>query len=266
MKKLITRSFVLSLLVFTMAVCQAAVPSGDSQSVKRPHFPAEQTIALAQKLEQTLQDEGVKVAIVGRIGRPPADLPEGMRFTHVGFAVYSEIPAADGRRLHRYAMYNLYQKRGKPNLSELVRDDPPNFFAGVTRLEAGVIIPSPQLQQRLLDVIMSPAYAKLHDPHYSLIANPYTEGRQNCTEFVLDVLNAAMYQTSDLRILKTVTKNYFVAQPVKVNPLKVMLGAVFNPEISISDQQGMPETATFETLGKYLETYDSGSKMIEVLP
>ncbi len=128
------------------------------------------------------------------------------------------------------------------------------------------MIPSKELQQRLLQVIGSPTYAALHDPHYSLIANPYTLGKQNCTEHTLDVINAAIYQTDDIRLIKANEKAYFEAQPVNVNPLKLMLGSMFSAEVSTSDQQGKPVTATFETIARYLKKYDSGSELIELTP
>jgi hypothetical protein len=133
-------------------------------------------------------------------------------------------------------------------------------------MEAGIIIPSAELQQRLLKVIGTPTYAALHDPHYSLIANPYTLGRQNCTEHTLDVINAAIYDTSDIRQIKAIEKKFFTAQTVNVSPLKLMLGSVFSAEVSTSDQPGKPVTATFETIGKYLQQYDTGSDMMTITP
>jgi len=144
-------------------------------------------------VERKLAAEGARVAIVARMGRPLSEMPEGMYFTHVAFAVYSNITVADGTSVPGYAIYNLYQRDDKPSVSQLVQDFPVDFFAGVAQLEAGILIPSHELQQRLLEVIGSPTYVSLHEPRYSLIANPYTLGRQNCTEFVLDVVNAAIY-------------------------------------------------------------------------
>ena len=144
---------------------------------------------------------------------------------------------------------------------------PVDFFAGVAQLESGIIVPSPELQARLLSTIASPTYAALHDPHYSVIANPFTLGRQNCTEFVLDVVNAAIYETGDISKIKASEKAYFVAQAVNVNPFKLMLGSMFSAEVSTSDQPaGTPVTATFERLADYLKKYDAGSSMLTVLP
>ena len=246
----------------------AAQASGFSSSFSSPgtplHFKPEQVVNFSKKVERQLAGQGAHVALLARMGRPASELPEGMHFTHVAFAVYSEITTADQRQLPGYAIYNLYQKDGRPDVSELVQDFPVDFFSGVTELEAGIIVPSAELQRRLLEVIASPAYSALHDPHYSLIANPYTLGRQNCTEFVLDVIQAAIYQTSELSQIKANTRAHFAAQPVNVNRFKLLLGSLFSAEISTSDQNGQPQTATFETIGQYLQQYDSGSQAFTV--
>lgn len=253
-------------LFFSFQAKATGFSSSSSQASEIAHFKPEQIIAFAKKVERTLASAGARVAILARMGRPVSELPDGMHFTHVAFAVYSEITTSDNRKVPGYAIYNLYQKDDRPDVSDLVQDFPVDFFAGVAQLEAGIITPSAELQQRLLDVIASPTYKSLHEPNYSVIANPYTLGRQNCTEFVLDVVNAAIYQTSDINTLKANAKAYFTAQPVNVNPLKLMLGAMFSAEVSTSDQSGPPVTATFERLADYLGKYDIGSKVAIVLP
>ena len=239
--------------------------SSSSQSGEVAHFKPEEVIKFAKKVEKTLAAQGARVAVLARMGRPLAELPEGMHFTHVAFAVYSEITTTDGRKVPGYSIYNLYQQNDHPDVSELVQDFPVDFFAGVALLEAGILIPSAELQARLLEVIASPTYKLLHDPHYSVIANPFTLGRQNCTEFVLDVIHAAIYQTADINVIKNSEKAYFSAQTVNVNPFKLLLGAMFSAEVSTVDQAGTPVTATFEKLTDYLQKYDQGSKLITVL-
>ncbi|MDO8350445.1 MAG: DUF2145 domain-containing protein [Gallionella sp.] len=232
-----------------------------SQAGGAPQFPAEQIIRFAKQVEKTLAAKGAHVAILARAGRPASEMPKGMHFTHVSFALYSQITTADGRKIPGYAIYNLYQSNEKPDTSSLVQDFPVDFFAGVAMLEAGIIIPSANLQKRMLETISSPTYQKLHDPRYSAIANPYTLGRQNCTEHTLDVINAAIYQTDDIKHIKAVEKKYFVAQTVNVSGLELALGSLFSAEITLSDQPGTPVTATFETIADYLQKYDEGSEM-----
>ncbi len=258
--------FLLFAFLTTIDAHAAGFSSASSSQTEQPHFTAEQIIKFSKKVEKTMAAKGARVAILARMGRPRSELPEGMHFTHVAFTVYSEITTNDGRKLPGYAIYNLYQEDAHPDASDLVQDFPVDFFAGVAELEAGIIVPSPELQKRLLETIASPTYAKLHDPHYSVIANPYTLGRQNCTEFVLDVVNSAIYQTDDINKIKANEKNYFVAQKVNVNPFKLLLGSMFSREVSTSDQKGPAVTATFETIGEYLKKYDEGSEVLSVLP
>lgn len=254
-------------IALTCVICSSQA-SGFSSSSTDPgtklNFAPDQVITFAKKVERTLAEQGTHVALLARMGRPQSEMPDGMHFTHVAFAVYSEITTADGRKLPGYAIHNLYQLNDRPDVSELVMDYPVDFFSSVAELEAGVIIPSPQMQERLLKVIGTPTYKALHDPHYSLIANPYTLGRQNCTEFVLDVIQAALYQTSDLGVIKANTKAHFKAQAVNVNPFKLMLGSMFSAEVSLSDQPGPPVTATFETLGDYLSSFDPETRVIKI--
>lgn len=193
-------------------------------------------------------------------------MPKGINYTHTGFAVYSRITAEDGRQIPGYAMYNLYQNDEKPDVSSLVQDYPFEFFQSVEVLEAGVIIPSPELQKRLLAVIASPVYKKLHNPKYSVIANPFTLDRQNCTEHLLDVIVAAIYGTDDLKVIKADERAYFEAQPIHVNPVKLAVGSAVSAEIAVSDHPNRPQTATFETIGRFLKKYDPPTEIITITP
>lgn len=266
-RKIFQATLLAATLLATLPASAAGF-SGSSRSASEAiHYTPEQIVQFAKKVEKAMAAKGARVAILARMGRPPSELPEGMHFTHVAFAVYSEITTKEGKKFPGYAIQNLYQLDGKPDRSELVQDFPVDFFAGVAVLEAGILIPSAELQDRLLKVITSPSYKALHDPHYSVIANPYTLGRQNCTEFVLDVTNAAIYQTDDIKKIKAVEKQYFVAQKVNVNPFKLMLGSMFSTEVSLSDQTtGETATATFETLSAWLTKYDKGAESMTVLP
>lgn len=237
-----------------------------SQAGGESRFAADEIIKFSKQVERTLARKGARVAIIARVGRPPSELPAGMHFTHVSFAVYSTITTTDGRNVPGYAIFNLYQRNDKPDISTLVQDFPVDFFAGVAALEAGVIIPSSELQKRLLETISSPTYRELHDPSYSAIANPFTLGKQNCTEHTLDVVNAAIYQTSDISKIKASERAYFSPQVVNISGLKLALASMFSSEITLSDQPDTPVTATFETIGKYLKKYDEGSEMFNITP
>lgn len=258
--------FILSLAVFLFALPASSVFAGSSQAGGEIHFKPEEIIKFAKKVEKTLAQKGARVAIIARVGRPRNKLPEGINFTHTAIAVYSQITTADGRKIPGYAIYNLYQRADEPNVSDLIQDFPVDFFAGVEVLEAGLIIPSPELQKRLLEVLASPTYKELHNPHYSVIANPFTLDFQNCTEHMLDVITAAIYETSDIRVIKANEKAYYEPQPVNVNPVKLLLGSMFAADVTTSDHPGSPVTATYTTIGNFLTKYNAASEILIITP
>lgn len=88
----------------------------------------DEIISFSKKVERVLGSTGARVAIIARIGRPVSELPEGMRFTHVAFAVYSEITTVNGEKVMGYVMHNLYQQDAQSNVSYLAQDFPIDFF------------------------------------------------------------------------------------------------------------------------------------------
>ncbi|MBM9521007.1 DUF2145 domain-containing protein [Desulforhopalus vacuolatus] len=260
------KRLLLLLFVFLFLLSGNAALAGSSQADGEQHLKPEEIISFSKKVEKTLAQKGARVAIIGRVGRPRNKLPEGLSFTHTAIAVYSQITTADGRKIPGYAIYNLYQRADEPDVSDLIQDFPVDFFSGVDMLEAGLIIPSPELQKRLLKVLASPTYKELHNPHYSVIANPFTLGLQNCTEFVLDVLTAAIYETNDIKIIKANEKAYFEPQPVNVNPVKIFFGSMFSADVATSDHPDSPVMATFTTIGNFLKKYNAASDILIVKP
>ncbi|NWF36983.1 DUF2145 domain-containing protein [Mariprofundus sp. KV] len=234
----------------------AATAEAGSGANAEPQFAAEEIIEFSKKVEKTVASKGARVFILARVGRPASELPEGIHFTHTAIGVYSRIKTADGREVPGYAIYNLYQRDKEPDVSDLVVDYPIDFFSGVYELKAGIVIPTPELQQRILQVIASNRHRSLHNSNYSVIANPYNSKYQNCTEHTLDVINAAIYQTDDMQVIKGNTKAYFDAQKVHISPFKLLAGSLFMPDVKTSDQKGGIKTSTYTTIASYLDKYD----------
>ncbi|MCZ6641465.1 MAG: DUF2145 domain-containing protein [Gammaproteobacteria bacterium] len=257
----------LASLAITLVVAVSAT-TGQAASRQAPVqtvLELDRVATFAKMLERELAARGARIAIVSRVGRPQGELPPGFRYTHTGFAVYSEITTSDGRTVPGYAMYNLYQDAERLDASNLVTDYPVDFFGGVFELRSGVIIPTPQLQQRLLRVLGSHTYRDLHVADYSSVANPFDARFQNCTEFILDVLNAAVYETDDMALLKSNARAYFDAQPVKVGRLKARIASWRNDDITLKDQKGGKiETATFTTIAQYMDKYGLSQAQFEL--
>ncbi len=240
---------------------------GSSQPGGGPaYFMPEEIAAFAKQVERRVAEKGARVFIIARQGRLAEELPEGIHYTHTAFGVYSSVTLEDGRVVPGYALYNLYQRKDQPDVSDLVVDYPVDFFAGARELKAGIIIPSPQLQRRLLRVISSEAYSALHNSRYSVISNPFNSQYQNCTEHTLDVLNAAIYQSEDIEELKRNAAAYYRPQEIKMSPLKLMLGGLFMAEVSTSDHSGPVATSTFTTIQEYLQSYNLVDAVLTITP
>jgi len=257
---------IVALLVLCAFYANTAWGGGSMQHAE-PHFDVDRTLAFAKKVEKAMGQRGAHVAILARVGRPPNDLPKGVDYTHVGFAVYSRITTKGGQEELGYAMYNLYQNDKNPAISDLVMDYPPDFFAAVPKLKAGVIIPTPKLQRRLLALLSDPEVLKhFHNPHYSVIANPDSQQFQNCTEYVLRILMGAMYKTQDHKIISANIQAYFEPQVLHVSNIKLWLGSMLAPDVFLDDQhEDQPVTATFNALARFMQQYHLSQEIFSVI-
>ena len=252
------------LLLACLGFAQAGHAGGGSRQDLAVQFAVEDIASFSKQVERTLAEKRALVAIVARNGRPPTQLPAGVRYTHVGFAVYSEIGLRDGKSQRGYAFHNLYQSAQQPDQSELVVDFALDFFAGVSEMKAGIIIPQPALQQRLFNVIFDDAYRQLHNPRYSAIANPFNSRFQNCTEFVMNVTQSAIYGTGSIREVKANLRKWFDPYVLPYSNAEMAFAAMTNSDVAIDDQRFPFVTATYTSIVEYMSEYGLAADVIEL--
>eukprot|EP00435_Cladocopium_sp_Y103_P077243 s1_g982.t1 len=252
----------MSLLVCFVLIGQAQTQA--SSNAAGAIVAPDRIIPFAKQVERELASQGALVAIVARKGRLPDDLPDGIEYTHVAFWVYSEMQLEDGEVINGYVAHNLYQSLADPDRGQLVRDFPAEFFGETVDLHAGVIIPSPQVQQRLLAFIESAGYERLFIPDYSLVANPLKRRYQNCTGFVLNALVGAVYQTGNPTEVQYHINAHFVPQTLRVNPLERLVGSIFVDGIATSDHGREIQTATFKSLKTFMDEFDLIESTFEI--
>lgn len=233
-----------------------------SQAKQTATHKPEQIVSFAKNVEKYAAGQGARAFVIARVGRPQKDLPRGIRFTHTAVALYSDITLDDGELVKGYAIYNLYQKADQLNQSQLITDYPADFFWGADQLTAGIIVPTQEIQTRLIDIITTGKNQQLHNNNYSVIANPMNAQLQNCTEHTLDMLNAAIYQTVDIAKLKANTKAYFTPQRVHTSRVKLMFGSMLQDDITTKDHTGKVATSTFTSIAQYLAKYDLASQSV----
>ena len=257
--------YLILIILITSTFTVSPVFAGSAQKTEIT-LPVKLVEEFAKAVEVYAANEGARAFIISRVGRPEKDLPKGIKFTHTAIAVYSTITLESGEQVNGYAIHNLYQKTGQLNKSELVVDYPIDFFWGVNNLKAGIIIPTPALQSRIIDVIASGKDKQIHNENYSVIANPFNDIFQNCTEHTLNVVNASVYQTTDINQLKVTATEHFKPQKVKASPFKLMLGNWFVDDVSTKDHDGKIYTTTFSSIGRYLQNNDLLTKAVILYP
>lgn len=249
----------LALALAAAPAAQAHAAEGSVAGAAVNHFADQDAADFSKQIEQDLGAHGARLAMVFRSGRPRADLPDGIEYTHGAFWIYRSVTTDDGRTVHGYAVYNLYAGDGKgwpKTVSRLVQDWPLDFVSGSAEDDVAVIIPEPALQQRLLEVIDSPAYEALHNPAFSLVSNPLEDRYQNCNTFMLNVLAAAIWDTEDPDRIQANLHAWFKPAIVHTDPLTRLFGPMFDSRLRTGDQHGAVQTTTYRSLADFLGAYD----------
>jgi hypothetical protein len=241
--------------VLAGAAAPAAAQDSSAHAVAA-HFTAPDAAQFSKQIEHDLAAKGALVAMVFRTGRPRSELPQGIAYTHGAFWVYRTITTADGRQLSGYAVYNLYAGDGHAwpkTQSRLVQDYPFDFTRASAVDDVAVIVPSPEMQRRIIAVIDSPTYERLHNPAYSLVANPWTPKYQNCNNFMLDVVGAAAWSIDDPARITADLKAHYQPTIVKAGTLMRLFGPIADSRLRTDDQSGPIRTATYESMAAFMD-------------
>ncbi|MEQ1616775.1 MAG: DUF2145 domain-containing protein [Terricaulis sp.] len=241
----------------------AAVDSGFSSRAPNAHLTPEEALAFAKQVENDLAARQARLALVFRTGRPRSALPEGISYTHGAFWAYVPITTAAGEQVHGYAVYNEYSGDGVtvPRTSSYLHQDFPLDFIRASAVDdVAIIIPSPEMQRRILHIMASPTYEQLHIQSYSLVANPLDARHQNCNEFMLDVIGSAAWETSDYNQIKANLRRHFRPTRVRAGLFERLLGPIADERLRMDDQSGRIVTATYESMAVFMQENGLGQE------
>lgn len=252
----------------------AVADSGSGAATTATYFSPEDAGAYSKQIERELAAKGARVAIVFRTGRSRDRLPDGIDYTHGAFWVHQTIARPDGSTFKGYVTYNLFHGDGETlsrEQSYLAEEFPFAFVQSSAVEDLGVILLAPEVQQRVLSMIADGSYEALHDTDYSLIASPYDDRFQNCNEFMLDVIAAALWQTTDYDQIKANLTEHFDGTRVKVGFLARTFGPLADTRLKTRDHRGKPIiTVTYASLAEFLmrngyatETFETTPRMLQ---
>ena len=203
-------------------------------------FPRETLERYGAQLEAALRADDVQLAIVSRSGQKREKLPPGVMFTHSAF--FRRNPAGG------YDVYNLYHGEEDRLTSSLVTDTPADFLRLLQERDAGLLIPTPAMQARLHAFLISPDYAAVHQPAYSLISNPLDLRYQNCNEFMLYAVASAVWDTTEREVLRERIAEAVEPTVLDVSPVRRHFGPMIDERLILDDHGDAVQTTTFQTL------------------
>jgi hypothetical protein len=142
---------------------------------------------LAERTMNGLDASGARVVLLARAGQ---DLtPYGLHYSHLGFA-YQQ---SDGQGGHVWRVLHKLNECGSAQAS-IYRQGLGEFFLdGMWRYEAAWVVPTPQVQERLLALLQDPQRAVVmqHKP-YSLVSYAWGLKYQQSNQWALETLAGAL--------------------------------------------------------------------------
>ena len=141
-----------------------------------------QALELAHEAQQKLDGAGAEVALIARAGQNLSQY--GVRYSHFGF-VWRDHPKGAWRVMHEL-------NECATAASEIYDDGLGNFFLDdLWKMEELILIPNASTQQRLADLFRSRDHLALHEPHYNMVAYPFSVKYQNSNQWGLEIIAAA---------------------------------------------------------------------------
>ena len=181
--------------VAVLAVALFAVTSPPSahagRSCAAPQPPKAQTVErglnLAERTLKALDASGAQVVVLARAGQ---DLSKyGLHYSHLGLA-YRQSDGKDG---HVWRVLHKLNQCGTAE-SAIYRQGLGDFFLDdLWRFEAAWVVPTPEVQARLLALLQDPARAvQLHHKPYSMVTYVWGQKYQQSNQWAIETVALAM--------------------------------------------------------------------------
>lgn len=242
-----------------VSVAWAGRPCEDS---KRDPLNIQKAFELGQKTKQRLDQTQAEVVLLARVGQ---DLSKyRLRYSHLGLVRHE----ADGRWLVQHELNQCGSAR-----SALFDEGLANFFLDdMFAYETMIVVPAPAVQKKLARLIRSGLALRLHDPHYNMLAYPFSTQYQNSNQWVLEVLAAA--QASDSVISDRAQAQAWLKQEgyrpdtLHLSTLTRLGARMFRANVSFDDHPGDRrlagniDTVTVESVLRFMQARDPQTQKV----
>ena len=138
--------------------------------------------------------------------------------------------------------------------------------------ETLILIPKAELQSKLRTILDNGKAQALHDPHYNMLAYPFSVRYQNSNQWALEVLAAAMAQGININNRQQaqawLTSADYHADVLHIDTLTRLGARMFRANVSFDDHpfdrrmSGLIDTVTVESIVRFMEGRDSTTDKI----
>jgi len=217
-----------SIVAAALALVTAAAHAGRSCENKPPKADAiQRSMELAQHTAQRLDQSGAQVVALARIGQNLSEY--GVRYSHFGLAYRDNGRWRVVHKLNQCGTAHAAVHR--QGLGEFFLDD-------LYEYEAAVVIPTPEIQARLLPVLRDNArLAQLNTPSYSMVAYPWAQTYQQSNQWALETFAMAQEPAavSRERAQAWLKLQGYTPTTLHIGPLKRMGGRMTAANIAFDD-------------------------------
>jgi len=183
-----------TLIAAALALATVAAHAGRSCENKPPQADAiQRSMQLAEHTASALEQSGAQVVALARIGQNLSEY--GVRYSHFGLAYRDNGKWRVVHKLNQCGTAHAAVYR--QGLGEFFLDD-------LYEYEAAVVIPTPEIQAKLLPVLRDNArLAQLNTPAYSMVAYPWARTYQQSNQWALETFAMAQEPAAVSRPLYT---------------------------------------------------------------
>ncbi|MES2148574.1 MAG: DUF2145 domain-containing protein [Pseudomonadota bacterium] len=250
---------VVLLMVLGLSLCaaRAGTPCEPHKTEVATFIKAMQ---LAANTRQALDESGAQLALIARVGQ---DLSRyGLRYSHMAY-VWRDHPKGRWMVVHELNQCGSAQ-------SALFDQGLGNFFLDdMFAYETRILIPGPESQARIAQMLSSSTAQRLHAARYNMLAYPFATTYQNSNGWLLETYAASV---SDMQIAGRDQAQAWLKlagyRPITVNiPAFTRLGArMFRANIAFDDQpferrmEGLIDTVTVDSVMRFVRERDPASR------
>ena len=250
-----------ALIAAVALACLASAADAGQACTEKVLSPADVRAAmtLALDVRDALDREHAEIALVARVGR---DLSRyGLRYSHVAFA-WRGHPRGD------WTMVEELNRCGTA-ISALYDDGIADFFLDdMFAYQAKVVIPSPEVQRRIANVLAAGRGGVFHEPRYNLVAYPFATRYQNSNQWLLETLTDALAERpigdrSDAQAW--LRGRGFRPSTLYVPPMERIGATLFRANVAFDDQPidrrmaGKIDVVSAESVLDFVQRIDPGA-------